>query len=213
MIGYLKGRVLSAGEETALIDVQGVGYEIQATPRLLSHLRPGEGAALFIDTVVREDFIRLYGFTEAGERQCFRVLQTVQGVGAKAAISILNIMTPGDLADAVALEDVTAVSRAQGIGKKIATRIITELKPKLGDLTTIRTPVATGDEAPVPRVVSINETPGVEEDDGRADAVSALTNLGYDAIEARKTIARIAREMPEAGVEELIRHALKALAA
>ena len=209
MIAMLKGTVASLGAETLVIDVQGVGYEAYATPRLLQTMAVGEGAQLFIETIVREDMIRLYGFESQAERQCFKLLQSVQGVGAKHALSILQILPPSDLYDAIAAEDVTALSRAHGVGKKIAQRIATELQSKVGALAgaagegfvvAARAKAAGGDTADLGLSV-------------RADAVSALSGLGYEGIEARRAVASAAEALEAPGVEELIKAALKQLAA
>jgi len=207
MIGSLKGTVAAGDVENALIDVGGVGYEVFATARTLQNLSIGEAAMLSIETIVREDFIKLYGFESAAERQSFRLLQSVQGVGAKHALAILQVLPPDALYDAVAAEDVTAISRAHGVGKKIAQRIATELQSKLGALTgssgagltiAARTTVAKGDGD---KSVS-------------ADAVSALANLGYDGVEARRAVAAAASAVgTDAEVGVLIKQALKELAA
>ncbi|MBT8471457.1 MAG: Holliday junction branch migration protein RuvA [Marinicaulis sp.] len=207
MIGRLKGTVAAIGEETLLIDVGGVGYEIFGFPRLLERLVIDEPATLSIETIVREDFIKLYGFESEAERQCFRLLQSVQGVGAKHALALLQILPPADLYDAVAAQDVTALSRAHGVGKKIAQRIATELESKVGSLA------AAGMVNPfVKKAAKVGAVaPGA---DARADAVSALANLGYDGVDARRAVA-LAAESKEASadVEELIKTALKELAA
>ena len=204
MIGHLKGTCLSVSGETAIIDVQGVGYEVAATPRLLDKLCAGEAASVSIETIVREDMIKLIAFEEAHERDCFRLLQSVQGVGAKAALAILQVLPTDALLDAIAMADDVVIARAQGVGKKIATRIVTELKSKVDPLQTARgvvqfTPKAANNGSAEPSI--------------RADAVSALTNLGYDAARARLAVTRISNDNPEAGVETLIRLGLKELAA
>lgn len=208
MIGRLKGVVISTAEETALIDVNGVGYEIYAAPRVLQSLTPGEEATLSIETLVREDLIRLFGFPSENERRAFRLLQSVQGVGAKHALGILQVLTPSDLYDAVAAEDVTAISRAHGVGKKLAQRIATELQSKVGAIA------ATGE---VITIAARKKAAGAAPSDpvlsAKADAVSALANLGYDGMEARKAVARAAEGMDAPGVEALIKAALKELAA
>ncbi len=210
MIGRLKGTVVSVSEDTVLIDVMGVGYEAYGSPRTLQKMVVGEGVILSIETIVREDMIRLYGFDGELERQCFRLLQSVQGVGAKHALAILQVLPPADLYDAIAAEDVTAISRAHGVGKKIAQRIATELQSKVGSIA------GTGREF---AALSAKNAPAGKEGDAdifmatRADAVSALANLGYEGIEARRAVAQAAEAMDSPGVEALIKAALKELAA
>lgn len=209
MIGRLKGTVISVSEDTAIIDVGGVGYEIFAAARVLQGLPLGEEVTLSIETLVREDLIRLFGFPTESERGAFRILQTVQGVGAKHALGILQVLTPTDLYDAIAAEDLTAVCRAHGVGKKLAQRIVTELQSKVGALAGTTGEVLTlaarrkvADDAPTDQNVSV-----------RADAVSALSHLGYDGIDARRAVARASEGLDSPGVEVLIRAALKELAA
>lgn len=206
MIGRLKGTVAAIGEETALIDVMGVGYEIYAAPRMLQGLGVGDAATLSIETLVREDLIRLFGFENEAERQCFRLLQSVQGVGAKHALALLQILPPAALYDAVAAEDVTAISRAHGVGKKIAQRIATELQSKLG---------AFAGAGGASFTVAARKTVAAVTDPAlaaRADAVSALSHLGYDGVEARRAVSLAAESRDSSGVEELIKAALKELA-
>ncbi len=209
MIGRLKGTVVSIGEDTLLIDVMGVGYEAYASPRTLQHLNVGEAATLSIETIVREDMIRLYGFESEGERQCFRLLQSVQGVGAKHALAMLQVLSPAELYDAIAAEDITAVSRAHGVGKKLAQRIVTELQSKVGALAG-GTGEAFAVAARQKASVAASADPALA---ARADAVSALANLGYEGIEARRAVALAAEAMDSPGVEALIKAALKELAA
>ncbi|MEL7485685.1 MAG: Holliday junction branch migration protein RuvA [Pseudomonadota bacterium] len=207
MIGRLKGVVAEIDVETAIIDVAGVGYEVHGSARMLQDLAVGEAATLSIETVVREDFIKLYGFLSAAERQCFRLLQSVQGVGAKHALAILQVLPPDDLYDAVAAEDVTAVSRAHGVGKKIAQRIVVELQSKLGALAGETT-------GPQLKVVARSAAKGKTDASAQSDAVSALANLGYDGVEARRAVAAaVQTEGVEAEVSVLIKAALKELAA
>ncbi|MBI1391101.1 MAG: Holliday junction branch migration protein RuvA [Alphaproteobacteria bacterium] len=204
MIGRLKGTIAAIDEDHCLIDVGGVGYEVSASPRVLSTLRVGEAAMLAIETVVREDFIRLYGFTDDQERRAFRLLQTVQGVGAKHALAILQVLSPADLYDAVAAEDLAALSRANGVGRKLAQRIAVELQSKLGDLAPM--------DLPGRRLKAVAaEMAGAPAGGIEADAVSALVNLGYDGLEARKAVRAAAGQ----GADDLglvIKTALKALA-
>ncbi len=209
MIGRLKGSVVSIGEDIVLIDVMGVGYEAYAASRTLQGLAVGEAATLFIETIVREDMIRLYGFENEAERQCFRLLQTVQGVGAKHALNMLQILRPDELYDAVAAEDVTAISRAHGVGKKIAQRIATELQSKVGALAK-----ASGQGfAAAARAKAGANTSTDAALAAKTDAVSALANLGYEGLDARRAVALAAEGIDSPGVEALIKAALKQLAA
>jgi holliday junction DNA helicase RuvA len=208
MIGRLKGTIVAVGEDTVLIDVMGVGYEAYAASRTLQRLAVGEAATLSIETIVREDMIRLYGFENEAERQCFRLLQTVQGVGAKHALAMLQIMRPDELYDAVAAQDVTAISRAHGVGKKIAQRIATELQSKVGALA-----ASSGEILTMTARKKAGVTPVDPALSARADAVSALANLGYEGLDARRAVALAAEGIDSPGVEVLIKAALKQLAA
>ena len=134
MIGKLKGRVDALLDETVILDVGGVGYEVWCPARILSSLEAGTAAEIWIETVVREDMIRLYGFSSNAERDWFRMLQQVQGVGAKVAMAVLGVMKPSELANAIALGDKAALSRAPGVGKRVAERLAIELKDKVGGL-------------------------------------------------------------------------------
>ena len=204
MIGRLKGIVAAIDVDTALIDVNGVGYEVHAHARLLSHLALGDATSLSIETIVREDLIRLYGFENEGERRAFRLLQSVQGVGAKHALAILQVLPPDDLYDSIAAEDLTALSRAHGVGRKLAQRIATELQSKLGGL-------AAASGAALTVIARKAETQAATP---RADAVSALAHLGYDGVEARRAVNLAAENAGDgAAVEDLIKRALKELAA
>ncbi len=204
MIGRLRGTVVSVGEDAALLDVGGVGYEVYAHARLLSRLQPGEAAALSIETLVREDLIRLYGFESESERQAFRLLQSVQGVGARHALSVLEVLPPDALYDAIAAEDVAALCRAHGVGKKLAQRLCVELQGKLGALAGAGgNPFAASVRKPASSDTSSS---------AKADAVSALANLGYDGIDARRAV-NAAAESGDADVGALIKRALKELAA
>jgi len=207
MIGRLKGTVAAIDVDTALIDVGGVGYEIHAHVRLLSNLAIGEAATLSIETIVREDLIRLYGFENDGERRAFRLLQSVQGVGAKHALAVLHVLPPDDLYDAIAAEDATSIARAHGVGRKLAQRIVAELQSKLGTLT-----AESGAALKiVARKMAAGAAPAANP---RADAVSALSHLGYDGVEARRAVNLAAEAAGEgAALEDLIKRALKELAA
>src|SRR5688572_24500708 len=127
MIGKLRGKIDAIGESHAIIDVGGVGYEVQASARTLRNLKLGEEVSLTIDTHVREDAIRLFGFASEVERAWFRTLQTIQGVGAKVALAVLGTLSPSDLASAIALGHWQQVEQAPGVGKKLAQRVVAEL--------------------------------------------------------------------------------------
>jgi len=203
MIGKLTGTVDSVSLTAAIIDVGGVGYEVTLGARQLSALPPvGEMVTLSIDTHFREDGVRLYGFATEHERAWFRALQTVQGVGAKVALAVLGTLSAADLANAVALQDKAHVGRAQGVGPKVAARIVAELKDKMPALApAISVPGASPPIAVLPEGLAAR------------DAVSALTNLGYAHGEAAAAVSTaIAAAGREARAEELIRLGLKELA-
>jgi Holliday junction DNA helicase RuvA len=201
MIGLLRGAVAAVGEDAALIDVGGVGYVALAGARTLSRLAVGEAAILHVETHVREDSIRLFGFLSEEERSWFAHLQTIPGVGAKVALNILDALTPDQLADAVALQDKAAVARANGVGPKLALRIVQELAgraPPRGFLA--QSPTSTA------RVAGAQTANG----GARGDAVSALINLGLDLASAQRAVAAAAKNLKEQPpTSELIRAALK----
>jgi Holliday junction DNA helicase RuvA len=204
MIGKLKGIIDSYGEDYVILDVQGVGYQVHCSARTLQSLpAAGEAATLSIETHVREDQIRLFGFTGDVEREWFRLLQTVQGVGVKVALAVLGTLKPADLANAIALRDKTAISRTPGVGTKVAERIVTELKdkaPAFADLDPALVHLSGAvDEIRAPQPIR--------------DAISALVNLGYGPPQAAAAIAAAAREAGEgADTAKLIRFGLKELA-
>lgn len=208
MIGRLSGTLVAQGADHAIVDVNGVGYEVHLPARDLQALRIGDSVVLTVETVVREDLIRLYGFRATADREWFRLLQSVQGVGAKVALGILSVLDAEALARAVALSDKAAVARAQGVGKRVAERIVAELKGK-GPLGAVSAP---GSAAPTSAPGNLT----LAQDDGGsalADAVSALTHLGYGEAEARAAVAQAANASPDAGAQALVRAGLKALAA
>ncbi|NEI70163.1 Holliday junction branch migration protein RuvA [Rhizobium lusitanum] len=202
MIGKLKGTIEEIGEDYVLVDVHGVCYVAYCSARTLSKLGSvGEACVLFIETYVREDQIRLFGFMSALEREWFNIVQTVQGVGAKVALALLSTLTPAELANAIALQDRAAVSRAPGVGPKVAMRIVTELKNKA--------PAFAGDAANIGFKQELGE--GVASAPV-ADAVSALTNLGYSRDQAANAIAAAMKTAGEgADSAKLIRFGLKEL--
>ncbi|MET0545274.1 MAG: Holliday junction branch migration protein RuvA [Caulobacterales bacterium] len=208
MIGKLRGTVGALGEDAAIIEVGGVGYVVQAGARTLARLAPNEAAELWIETQVREDSIKLYGFPSEAERAWFAHLQTVQGVGARVALAILDVLAPGPLADAIALEDKTAVSRAHGVGPKVAQRVVTELKAKAP-------PKGFGWKGAASSVAGAPASKGADAMDGdgaaRRDAISALVNLGFGDSDAARAVAGAIRADPKANTSALIRTALKEL--
>jgi Holliday junction DNA helicase RuvA len=199
MIGKLAGIVDSIGDDHAIVDVGGVGYLVYCPSSTLSKLGVGATIALAIETKVSEDAIRLYGFSTAEEREWFRLLQSVQNVGARVALNVLSALTTRELERALALGDKAAVGRAQGVGPKLATRIVTELKDKAPAMM-LR---GHGDEA-VPAAVAPR---GPE-----ADAVAALIKLGYSQGQASESVARAARDLGNAPTDQLIRESLRAMA-
>jgi Holliday junction DNA helicase RuvA len=203
MIGKLKGILDSYGEDFVVVDVNGVGYVVHCSARTLQALpAPGEPVMLAIETHVREDQIRLFGFTADVEREWFRLLQTVQGVGTKVALAVLGTLKPADLASAIAMRDKAMVARTPGVGPKVAERIVTELKDKAPAYTDVDPAVVrlsgAVDERRAPAPV--------------ADAVSALVNLGYGQPQAAAAVAAAARAAGEgADTRQLIRLGLKEL--
>lgn len=210
MIGKLRGKVDAIGEAHCIIDVNGVGYEVQASARTLRNLRLGADVALTIDTHVREDAIRLYGFSSEIERSWFRTLQNVQGVGAKVALAILGVLSATELASAIALGNSGLVERAPGVGKKLAQRIVIELKDKAPPLSLADVGAKS---MPDPAGAGSATDPRMDGSLAAAEAISALTNLGYNPAQAGQSVAAALRELgSDADTASLIRHGLKALA-
>ena len=204
MIGKLKGVIDGYGEDHVIIDVGGVGYVAHCSARTLQALPGiGEPVVLSIETHVREDQIRLFGFLSDLEREWFLLLQTVQGVGTKVALSVLGTLKPADLANAVAMRDKAAITRSPGVGPKVAERIVTELKDKAPAYASVD-----------PALVRL--TGAVEEKRAPQpvlDAISALVNLGYGQPQAAAAIAAANRAAGEgANAADLIRRGLKELA-
>ena len=201
MIARLRGRLDGIAEDHAVVDVGGVGSLVACAPRTLAGLpRPGEPVDLLIETQVRDDSITLYGFPTAAERRWFRLLQTVQGVGARVALGILSVLGPDELARAVAAQDKAALARASGVGPRLAGRIAAELKDRLSELPGLAS-------------ASISGTAATALGGPADDAVSALVNLGYGRSDAHAAVAKAAAALgTSAPVEELIRTGLQELA-
>jgi len=205
MIARLKGIIARIDADGAVIDVGGVGYLVFASGRTLSRLAVGEAALLEIETHVREDHIHLYGFVDKAEQDWFKLLTTVQGVGAKVALAMLGILSPDELLQAIAAADKGAITRAPGVGPKLATRILSELKDKVGDL-------ALGAVAQMPASGTVPVADAAAPT-AVADAASALVNLGYGPSEALGAVSRAAGQLGNgASVEALIQGGLKELA-
>jgi Holliday junction DNA helicase RuvA len=202
LITKLKGIVDSVDTDSAVIDVGGVGYLVSASSRTLRDLVAGGEATMLVETIVREDAIALYGFLEIAERDWFRILTTVQGVGARVALSILSTLAPDEIARAIAAQDRATLSRPAGVGPKLAARLATELKDKAAAFGVA--PAVKGTAA-APAAVppgSINE-----------DAVSALVNLDYKRVEALGAVARVTQRLGEgATFDAIVRAALQELA-
>ncbi len=209
MIGRLKGIVDAYGDDFVILDVGGVGYEVYSSTRTLGDLPSvGEATTMSIETVVREDMIRLYGFSSASERAWFRLLTRVQGVGTKVALAILGTLRPSELASAIALNDKAMIARAPGVGPKVAQRIAAELKDKAPALLDGDTGI---DPATMRLQSDLGEGVAAKP---AADAVSALVNLGYASAQASAAVARVLKDLGEdAPTDKLIRAGLRELSA
>jgi Holliday junction DNA helicase RuvA len=198
MIGKLTGRIDTVAEDYVLLDVAGVGYLVHCPSSTLSKLTAGASASLMTEMRLTDETIRLYGFSSPEEREWFRLLQTVQNVGARVALNVLSALSPRELERALALSDKAAIGRAQGVGPKLALRIVTELKDKAPSMM-LRGHAEDGAAIAAPH--------GPE-----ADAVAALVKLGYSAGTAAEAVARAGRDLGEhSPVDALIREALKGM--
>lgn len=211
MIAKLRGIIDTIGEDTCIIDVGGVGYALSASAKTLSKLRLGEETTLLTIMTVREDDISLFGFADAWEKEWFNTLTKVQGVGAKVCLSILSVLTPTQLSQAIGAQDKASFCRASGVGPKLAARIVTELKDKI-----VTVPVAAGAK-PITSAsgspAEIQVTPAAEVDYSKSeDVTSALVNLGYQRLEAYHAATKAIAANPDANVATLIRLALKEFA-
>lgn len=199
MIGSLSGLVDGIFDGYIILDVGGVGYRVFCSSKTVAKLSGvGQAAKLLIETQVREDHIHLFGFADSMEKQAFELITTVQGVGAKVALAILSALSASDLQMAIMTGDAKAITRANGVGPKLASRIVAELKGKTGSLGTNET------------MVVLQNTGANSATNGAMDeAISALVNLGYGKSEAGMTVASIMRQNPEIKTPELIRLSLK----
>jgi holliday junction DNA helicase RuvA len=203
MIAKLKGIVDALGEGHLVLDVQGVGYEVSCSSRTLRTLELGKPAVLAIEMHVREDAMKLYGFVSEVERSWFRTLQNIQGVGAKVALSVLGTLAPTELGNAIALQDWASLEQAPGVGKKLAQRIVMELRDKAMALS------SAGMNVPV---AEPGKLAAAAPSSAVAEALSALVNLGYQPLQANAAVAVAFRELgDEADTAKLIRRGLKEL--
>ena len=200
MIAKLKGVVDQVDADSAIVDVGGVGYLVSASARTLRNLSAGDVVTVLVETIVREDAIALYCFLETAERDWFRILTTVQGVGARVALSILSTLSPDEIARAIAAQDRATLSRPAGVGAKLAARLATELKDK----------AAAFGVAPTSKIAEMASMPAGSINE---DAVSALVNLGYKRVEAFGAVARVTQRLgDEAKLDAVIRAGLQELA-
>lgn len=225
MIGFLKGTILHRAMDHVMIDVRGVGYIVHISERTASALPPvGQAVALYTDLLVREDLLQLFGFPNLLEKEWHRLLTSVQGIGAKASLNLLGTLGADGLARAIALGDWGAVRKAPGIGPKLAQRVVLELKDKapavmaMGDGLSVglTSEIAPGDD-PAPLPAATHPAPEKSTDAptsarATAEALSALTHLGYAPAEAASAVASASAQDPEAGTSALIRLALRSLA-
>ncbi len=212
MIGKLTGIVDAIGESHLIIDVNGVGYDVQASARTLRNLSLGDKVSLTIDTHVREDAIRLFGFSSESERSWFRTLQSVQGVGAKVALAALGVLSPQELSSAIALGNAAMVEQTPGVGKKLAQRIVAELKDKAPALAVagMTMPASTGRDASAKD--DKGEVADMGQDSAAMEAISALSNLGYQPVQASQAVAAAMKDLGDAAdTSALIKRGLKEL--
>ena len=195
MIAQLRGTLLERADNTVILDVGGVGYAVTVSGKTQTQLGLADPAVtLLTEMIVREDSMTLFGFLEPTERDAFRLLTTVQGVGAKAALAILSVLSPAELSSAIVAGDKAMVTRADGVGPKLAQRVVNELSEKIGKLPTLAGGINGVDVAGAGRV---------EGDDGAAaDAMSALLNLGYGRAEAHAALLRARQKMGVSGAAD-----------
>ena len=208
MIAKLHGIVDSIYEDSCIIDVHGVGYLVFASAKTLAGLAKGTEVSLLIETIVREDSISLFGFYDAWEKEWFTVLTKVQGVGAKVCLSILSALNPAQLAQAVSAQDKNSFLRANGVGPKLAARLVTELKDKIVTIPLGEVSLADLDTG----APAVQPVPEPNDDSVLEDAISALVNLGYQRLEAYKAAVKVYTDNPKLLVADIIRLSLKEFA-
>ena len=221
MIGKLSGRIDYRSDDHILLDVRGVGYMVYCSDRTLAALPSvGEAVALYTDLAVREDLLQLFGFPTLVEKEWHRLLMSVQGIGAKASLSILGALGADGVSRAIALGDWNVIKAAKGIGPKTAQRVVIELKDKAPAVMAMAgqaaTPAAVTDDVieadvPVPQPAPTPQPIAVQSN-AQADALSALQNLGYSPSEAAAAVAQVMADAPETETSDVIRAALKLMA-
>lgn len=218
MIAKLKGIIDNIGEDCAIIDVNGVGYLVYMSSRSLSKLKQGEYSSLLIETVIKEDSITLFGFQNAWEKEWFNTLTKIQGVGGKVCLSILSVLSPAQLSQAVSAQDKSSFLRASGVGPKLAARLVTELKDKI-----VTIPVEYMSGAELSDTLSSEEKTNTNQKETKIqttdaddeiyqkteDITSALTNLGYQRTDAYRVASEICLKNPTSDLGTLIRLSLK----
>ena len=211
MIAKLRGIIDTLGDDYCIIDVGGVGYQVAASAKTLGKLSVGAQTTLLTIMTVREDDISLFGFADAWEKEWFNTLTKVQGVGAKVCLSILSVLTPTQLSQAINAQDKASFCRASGVGPKLAARIVTELKDKIVTVPVVASGlIATTEAAETETPVEIKSLSTSETDYAKSeDVTSALINLGYQRLEAYRAASKVVAENPDADISILIRLALK----
>ena len=209
MIAKLRGIIDTIGNDYCIIDVNGVGYLVSASSKTLGKLTQGQETSLLTEMVVREDSLSLFGFADAWEKEWFLTLTKVQGVGAKVCLSILSVLSPTQLSQAIGAQDKTSFCRASGVGPKLAARIVTELKD---NIVTIPIGVSANLDEAMEDVPTVAVLPKDTDYSKSEDVISALVNLGYQRLEAYRAVSKVVNENPEAAVPTLIRLALKEFA-
>jgi len=208
MIAKLTGVIDTIGTNHLILDVNGVGYLVQASNRTLSRIgSKGDPTSVLIETVIREDAFTLFGFADHSEQEWFKLLTSVQGVGAKAGLSILSVSTPDKIALAIAAQDKAPIQAADGVGPKLATRILTELKDKAANMDLSAPPQSISSDAIAPNEASVPSDQTLDN-----DAISALINLGYARSDAYTAVTK-AKPQANDNLQDLIRLALKELSA
>lgn len=199
MISFLKGIIEHIGEDAIFLDVGGVGYEVHAPSRLLAQVAEGEVVKIHTYTYVREDILALYGFTDVADRKLFQTLMSVSGVGAKMAMAILSSLTTQEITNAIAGGDIATLTRVSGVGKKLAERLILELKNKVGGFSLSNVTAMHGSAKAAPA-------------SAQSDVLSALVNMGFKLAQAQQALAAASQELgTEADFGQLLKSALQSL--